>query len=313
MRVLIVGAGMSGLTAGRALATEGYAVTVVDKGRAVGGRMASKRIGDARFDHGAQHFSARSPEFREIVGGLLETGVAKVWFDGRSVTDPDRGVEPRHVGAPAMRSIPEHLATDLDVRLGHPVNRVVVDRESVRTDAGDRAEVCVVTAPIPQTLELLGGHVGGLGDRLSAVRYDPCLAAMLILDRPAGLPAGHVAMSSGPVAWIADNHHKGVSSVPAVTVHSSATFASQHLEETPDDWLPLLVAEAEAHFDGRVVHAQGHRWRYSMPANPLDVGAIGAHHRVVVAGDALAGARVEGAFSSGLAAAAMVQERHPLG
>ncbi len=311
MRVLIVGAGMSGLTAGRTLAAEGYAVSVVDKGRAVGGRMGSKRIGDARFDHGAQHFSARSPEFRELVGGLVEAGVAKVWFDGQSVTDPVRGVEPRHVGSPAMRSIPEHLANGLDVRLGHQVGRIHVDawEEEVVTDTGLRSDVAVLTAPIPQTLAMLDVF-GGPAPELADIRYDPCLAAMLTFDRQVELPDGHLAFDSGPIAWIADNQHKGVSSAPAVTVHSSPAFARRHLEEGPAEWLPLIVAEVEARLPGRVVDAHGHRWRYSMPTNPLDVGAIEVQPGVVVAGEALAGARIEGAFLSGLAAARMVREWH---
>jgi predicted NAD/FAD-dependent oxidoreductase len=51
--VLIIGAGMSG-TAAAELSRAGRKLLVVDKGRGVGGRMASRRIGEAVFDHGAQ-------------------------------------------------------------------------------------------------------------------------------------------------------------------------------------------------------------------------------------------------------------------
>ncbi|NIR36133.1 MAG: FAD-dependent oxidoreductase, partial [Actinobacteria bacterium] len=52
-RTLVIGAGMAGLTAARLLTDRGADVLVVDKGRAVGGRMATRRVGDAAFDHGA--------------------------------------------------------------------------------------------------------------------------------------------------------------------------------------------------------------------------------------------------------------------
>jgi predicted NAD/FAD-dependent oxidoreductase len=61
--VLIIGAGMSGMAAASELSRAGLRVMVVDKGRAVGGRMASRRIGEAVFDHGAQFITARSDQF----------------------------------------------------------------------------------------------------------------------------------------------------------------------------------------------------------------------------------------------------------
>lgn len=60
MRIVIVGAGLSGLVAARSLAASGHDVSVLDKGRGVGGRLATRRIGDAVLDHGAQFFTVRT-------------------------------------------------------------------------------------------------------------------------------------------------------------------------------------------------------------------------------------------------------------
>ena len=54
--VAVVGAGMAGLSAARALVDAGRSVVVFDKGRGIGGRMATRRLGAAVFDHGAQYF-----------------------------------------------------------------------------------------------------------------------------------------------------------------------------------------------------------------------------------------------------------------
>jgi renalase len=306
MRVLIVGAGMSGLTAANVLVADGHEVTIVEKGRAVGGRMATKRLHGARFDFGAQHFSARSPEFESAVESMRSAGVIDTWFTGQSVTEPDRGLEPRLKGFPAMRSIAEHLAGGLDVRVGHLVESISVNA-GIAIDGVDPVDQCIVTAPLPQTLALVGSHISAAdGDRLASVRYEPCLAALLVLDRPSGLTGGHLALDDGPIAWMADNQQKGVSEIPAVTVHSSHAFASEHLEETPEQWLPGLVEAAQQHLSGGVVRSHGHRWRYSLPAEPLDVGALRVHDRIVVAGEALSGAKIEGAFLSGLAAARLI-------
>jgi predicted NAD/FAD-dependent oxidoreductase len=50
MRILVIGAGLAGLTAARRLQDRGHTVVVVDKGRAPGGRMATRRILDDEAD-----------------------------------------------------------------------------------------------------------------------------------------------------------------------------------------------------------------------------------------------------------------------
>ena len=63
MKIVVVGAGFSGLTAARHIVAAGHEVVVLDKGRSSGGRCATRRIGAAVVDHGAQFFTARSYEF----------------------------------------------------------------------------------------------------------------------------------------------------------------------------------------------------------------------------------------------------------
>jgi len=74
MRVIVVGAGLSGLTAARHIAAGGHDVTVLDKGRSSGGRCATRRIGDAVLDHGAQFFTVRSAEFANIADEWFRAG-----------------------------------------------------------------------------------------------------------------------------------------------------------------------------------------------------------------------------------------------
>ncbi len=43
--VAVIGAGMTGITCARALADAGFDVTVFEKSRGLGGRMATRRVG----------------------------------------------------------------------------------------------------------------------------------------------------------------------------------------------------------------------------------------------------------------------------
>ena len=57
-------------------------VRIVDKGRSVGGRLATRRIGEARLDHGAQFFTVRTPAFQAQVDDWVARGVVHVWNHG---------------------------------------------------------------------------------------------------------------------------------------------------------------------------------------------------------------------------------------
>ena len=59
MRIIVIGAGISGCSCAHKLSHAGHRVTVVEKGRGVGGRMATRRMDGARIDHGAQFYTAR--------------------------------------------------------------------------------------------------------------------------------------------------------------------------------------------------------------------------------------------------------------
>lgn len=311
--VVIVGAGMAGLAAARAVQAAGLTAVVIDKGRAVGGRMATRRVGDARFDHGAQHYSVRSDAFREVDETLREEGVSTTWYRSHSITNPDRGIEPRLVGVGGMRRIPERLAAGVEVRTGVAVNRLVLEKGSVSALSADgvvaTGGAAIITPPVPQSLALLsasGIEPWEHREELETIEYDATLAVMATLDHQSRLPHGHLALSSGPIAWMADNQHKGVSEIPALTIHSSAEFAAEYLEASPEVWVPLLRSAAGEHIDASIVSAVGHRWRYSLPRRTIDVlvAPIDAAVPVVLAGEVFAGARVEGAFLSGHAAAA---------
>lgn len=70
MDVAIIGAGIAGLTAAHELTRQGIDCEVFEKSRALGGRMATRRHEDATFDHGAQYFTVRTPEFAAFLSEL---------------------------------------------------------------------------------------------------------------------------------------------------------------------------------------------------------------------------------------------------
>lgn len=311
-RVLIVGAGIAGLTAADALRRAGVGSVLVDKSRAVGGRMATRTIGEARFDHGAQHFSIRSEAVAEVAQRWREAGKMHEWYQTATL-------ETRYVGTGGMRRIPEFLAESLDVRTGMAIERLDLDEEEGAAigTGGERmrAAAFIVTPPVPQTLALPDASridaPEALRDALSAVDYRACLAVMMQLDGPSGLADGHRSGVDGSIGWMADNAHKGTSATPSVTVHSTPRFATEYLEADPEDWTGRLVGASQPHLSGRITASTGHRWRFAEPTTIVEKGCAVLDTRVpvVLAGEVFAGAKIEGAVLSGLAAASSILKR----
>ena len=320
---LIVGAGLAGLLAAHTLQEAGVHVTVLERAAVAGGRMATQRLvlgaqQVALFDHGAQYFTVRSQRFRPWVERWLAAGVVQQWSNGFATPDGSvyRDGHPRYRGSPNMAAVPGHLAQALPVRLNTPVRAVAYDGGWV-VHAGDEtftAGALLFTPPVPQTLALLDAGTLSLPDdlrqALARIDYDPCLAVLAVLDGPSNVPPpGGLWLGAGPISWLADNQQKGISPLPAVTIHGSPEFSNAHFDDDVDVVAALLLQAARPWLGAGVLTHRVRRWRYSIPVHvhpqPCLIG--NAPGLVAFAGDAFAGPRVEGAALSGLAAAAALR------
>lgn len=113
--VLIIGACVSGLIAAREIQSAGRTVWLLDKGRGLDGRLASRRIGAATSDHGAQFITARDARFEAILKQGAEVGMMTQWCQGFSATADGHA---RWRGKPSMTAFARHLAQGLDTRDG---------------------------------------------------------------------------------------------------------------------------------------------------------------------------------------------------
>jgi predicted NAD/FAD-dependent oxidoreductase len=324
--VLIIGAGMSGLMAGRALQDAGVRVQLVDKGRGVGGRLATRRGEEGElFDHGAQYFTIRDERLHRHLSQWIDAGVVREWAEGFASTDhrtPSEKVA-RYVGTKGMNSLAKWLAIGLDVRTNIRITRIDKGQGEWIAWAEDgqqsfRAAGLMITCPVEQTLDLLResdiAPDPATLENLKAVQYDPCFAVMAALDGPSGLPApgGLFVNDGGPIAWIADNAAKGISQKPTVTIHARGAWSREHFDDDKAAVGEQLVEAAKPYIRAAVVRYQVHRWKFSLPTvgypEPCCL-VRGGSMPLVLAGDAFAGPRIEGAALSGLAAAGRLLQR----
>ncbi len=327
---LVVGAGLAGLAfAGDALA-QGATVRLLDKGRGVGGRAATRRIGEkGRVDHGAQYFTARGERFQKIAETGIRDGWLAIWNRGiplsknGEITRRPEG-HPRYAPPVGMSELPKQLARGLDIALSATVNRVTRDVKSGDwlAHCADERVFCgkklILNLPPTQLLALaedLLPEPTRLG--LRQVVFDPAWTLIASLEQDvsrADWPA--LEFADHPVlALVSRDHTKRGAGAPLVIVaHGSGAWSRAHLEDDPATVQHALLDAVQAEVGTLAVQsAQVHRWRYAQPTTFFP-GAFFWHEDIGIGGGGdwcgketpVHGSKVEAALESGWMLAATV-------
>lgn len=322
--VIIIGAGLSGLVAAREIQNSGKSVILLDKGRSVGGRLATRRIGNGIADHGAQFFTVRTDEFQKQVDDWLDRELVHVWgygwSDGSIQHTMDDG-HPRYVARAGMNSLAKDLASGInDINVDTKVAEVQWTGENwlvtTTKNLSFNSKTLIMTPPVPQSLQLLQNVPLIASDKqaLKRIDYGPCLCGLFVIEGRIDLPEPGALQKIGEVAyWFADNTAKGISpDEHIITVHLNAGYSRAHYDDNPESNLAFIRSELQPHLgeDTIIKQAQLKKWRYSIPLtmHPDDI-LQAQGFPLIFAGDAFGGrARVEGAYLSGLAAAHAVME-----
>ena len=312
--IAVVGAGLSGLVAARQL--QAFAdVTVFEKSRGAGGRMATRYAGEFKFDHGAQFFTARTAAFRDFLEPLLSEGVIADWparfaeLDRERVTDLRSWGDdyPHFVGTPGMNSIGKYLAAELSVVFETTVSRVRRnDRGWNLFDEADRGlgyfDWLVLTAPAPQTLGL-AGEAPELVTLCRERTLCSCFALMLGFEQPLDLPWQAALVRNADISWLSVNSSKpGRDDAFTLLVHSTNAWADAHIDKHLEAVLEHMLREA-SEVTGEdlrnATHRRVHRWRYAnidKQAGPTCF--VDGDRRLASCGDWFVRGRIEAAFTS---------------
>ena len=330
-RIAIVGAGIAGAACAAGLLRAGFDVTVFDKSRGVGGRMATRRAqwtdvdGSARsadFDHGCPHFTAKRPRFRAVVERAEALGCVARWRQQVYCAFPAARTRKVFVPTPGMPAFGRHLLTGVALRLGHAVTGLQrcpqgwllhLADGSVNGRIDGPFEHVLLAIPAAQAAMLLSGHQTDWADALDAVRMEPCWTLMAVTDE-VDWPWDAAELERGPLARIARNdrapgRRAAGGWVPWVA-HATPAWSFAHLEDDP-----AQVAEALRTALGKSIagvqetrwhHVGVHRWRYARLAqrapgsvdcwwrSDLGLGVCGDAF-----GDSFGAGSVEAAWSSG--------------
>ena len=321
--IVVIGAGIAGLTCAQQLHAAGYSTVVVDKSRGVGGRAATRRVNGLRADHGLRYLEANGEMSQQLVEALCRSQILQLWYTCEST--------PRYVAPDGMNASAKFLATGLELKLNHRIASIIpgsdrtwhlTTENNTQSPETLTAKAVVLAIPAPQALILLE-NIAAIPptfiDRLRQVEFDPCLT--VIAGYPNSTPLNFTwkdtfSPPDSDLSWIGLDSSKRINSqTPLFVLHSSAQFArtnleapdlnsiGQHLLSRAADQLNLPYLNAPDWF-------QVHRWRYAFPSHPLSEIYLDSKQPqpLICCGDWCGGNLVESALISGIATASQINQ-----
>ena len=310
--IAVIGAGLSGVACAQVLAGAGAHVTLFDKARGAGGRMSTRRTEAGPFDHGAQYFTARAPDFCAAVEAWCAAGVVAPWHGRIERIGVGPGPEPspgeRYVGLPGMSTLLRHIAGELSVRYQTHITGISRHADGLRLDTSEGGPErgftqVVVAVPAPQAVPLLA-LAPGLARAAAKAKLAPCWSALAAFDAPLETPLDGIFFVGHPVGWAArDNSKPGRPPGERWVIHGHWTWSAEHLEDPPEAVGQALLGAFFAALDlepRKPAFLGTHRWRHALPTEPLAEDHLyDAAAGLGVCGDWCNGPRVEGAWLSG--------------
>ncbi|MEB0109231.1 NAD(P)/FAD-dependent oxidoreductase [Pseudomonas sp. MH9.3] len=316
--IAIIGTGIAGLSAARALRDAGQVVHLFDKSRGSGGRMSSKRSDAGALDMGAQYFTARDRRFVNEVQRWQSNGWAEQWKPqlynskaGQLTPSPDEQI--RWVGTPRMSAITRALLDDLPVTFGCRITDVFQGEQHwnlLDADGGNHGPFShvIIATPAPQATALLAA-APKLASAAAGVKMDPTWAIALAFDKPLDTPMQGCFVQDSPLDWLARNRSKPGRDTTFDTwvLHATSAWSKAHLDlsrEAVIEHLHGAFAELLHCAMPAPSFSLAHRWLYARPSGSHEFGVLAdADLGLFVCGDWCLSGRVEGAWLSGQEAA----------
>ena len=280
--VLVIGAGVSGLSCARTLAEAGRRVAVLDRARGVGGRCSTHRLLGMPFDQGVSFLHGRDPEFlaevRASAPRRIEGWPRVVRGTGRPCQpEAFRAGEQRIAIVDGVTAFPRHLARELAVRLDVRVERLDLSGSlpGAVLEGGEsvRARQLILALAPEQVLHLLGGvaelprPLAGIRALLETSSSEPSLSLCAAYPEGTPVPAWD--------AWYPEDsrilqylgHESGKRESPpflGMVLQAQPAWSRRNLDDP--GWPEALLAEAArvaGAWAGRPSATHAHRWRYA--------------------------------------------------
>jgi len=334
--VVVIGAGLAGLSCARRLADAGASVTVLERAKGVGGRCATRHVDGMPIDFGVVFFHGSDPAFVKAVETVHGASVLEGWplrrHDTGRPCQPDAfaATEKRLAYVEGVSVLPKSLARGLDVELQAEVMTLAVKDGAVHIhtsqDKHYEAGTVVLALAPEQTRRLLESlphdepEVTAAREMLGLFASVRCVTLLAGYQRWSPEPPWDVSYpSESPVLALISNEStkRPERKVNAIVYQASPRWSRAHFDEPVAELEHAIIAEASrllGPWAGEPAWTQVHQWRYARLdrgnelASPLLLSLAGGT-KLGIAGEIFApGGGLEAAFASGTALARRLLE-----
>lgn len=311
-KIAVIGAGLSGLTFATKMNSIAD-VTVFEKSKGIGGRMATRYANDYEFDHGAQYFTAKSSVFQSFLKPYIKNGVIKDW-NPNLVTLSHNGMTqrisnyPSYVASPKMNSLGKALAKGLNL-----VGETHIDKLSKNSGSWSLVDsqahthgpfdFIVLAIPSQQAATLLPPDFAHL-DAVSMVKMEGCFSLMLGFEKRLDLGFEGAFVENSSIGWISVNSSKPERAKGfSMMIQSHNTWAETHINDDKAEVQKALLDEGSVLLGQDLTNAQHqvlHRWLYASTSKSTGKPfLLDKQNAIASIGDWCIKGRVEAAFESG--------------
>lgn len=329
MKIGIIGAGISGLTAGEKLAKAGHDVTVIEKNRALGGRLATFKKDGEIFDYGVSSVISSEPAFKSFMDELEEKQILKQWsrdfalFDGTQLHEinPNRPPNSYHVSEQGINSIATYLSRWVDVKSKEKaggLTHIGADRGKKRSWMINLTSISVfecdaviLAAPAPEAYGVLQTAQDETPTRriirhIDEVQYDPCFSLMATYANEDVPSWKGIECEDHTLRWIGNESSKlAEPTKTSMVIRSSPGFARKHALTDREEVTRLLLERASEISDSWLINPQWtklHHWKYYEARNPLNDYFMELEMEeapLALVGDYMRGNSIQSAYLSG--------------
>jgi renalase len=326
--VVIVGAGVAGLTCARELSRRGVSNVVLERASHIGGRCASLDLDGQPVDHGIPFLHAESREFALELDALGDDGKLRGWplrMHSRrpGLTPAGLRGQRRMARRAGVAEFPASLARGTEVRVGSEVVALAPARERMRITLADgtsiEAPFIVTATALDDALRLVEPVVAewpGAAHHLSgihALRWVPMLTLIARYPggvRDPGFDLWHPASTAVIHAVIHDSAKRSEPAQRTLVFHGRESFSRDYLLRDRDEWASELLWEAGqllGEWAARPAAFHAHAWSCARLRPGYTMGEVVTFESpagacVSLCGDAFAAQPgLEGAFMSGIA------------
>lgn len=293
--LLIVGAGLTGLNCAHNLSSvnKNLKIQILEKSKSCGGRMATRRIGEAKFDHGAQ-FIKIAEESEKIVSFWQEAKVAQNFpsQDFRAIC-----------GQSGMTHLTKKLAENLNVKYNCKVTRLEKNSEfwqvSLEEEEPQLARQIVLTCPLPQSLQILDQSNLGYDRRLAEIRYNQSIVLLVQLDSNLKSAPNYTENVDENIYSISSQKAKNLSAGHDYTIVMQNLWSKANFDKSDEEISSSTKTILNAKYpSANILDLFVKKWRFASPAKTWDRLFEMVTPNLYLAGDGFGGASLLGALRS---------------